>query len=333
MAAKKENGRDMIFNEENYLQKYSDVRSSVDKGEFKSGYDHYVMFGKKEGRTDSNEYSSRVKLIAEHLDLDNGVGLEIGPSHNPVFPKSSGINVEIIDHLDKNGLIEKYSTHQDVDTSKIEDVDYVWDGRPLAKVIGKLAYYDWIIASHVIEHTPCLIAFLQDCAELLKEGGVLSLVIPDKRYCFDHLNERTSIGDILDAHIMKRVRPTPGKIYEYLANSVKLNKKIAWSKQENYAKNGFELVHDVESARRLYFESIESDTYHDVHVWRFTPKSFEFIINELNGLGLVNLKIISIYDTVGCEFYASLAKRTDIISNDESNVRLNSLLNIKDEIP
>lgn len=36
--------------EENYLQKYSDVRRKVKKGEFKSGHDHYRLSGHKEGR-------------------------------------------------------------------------------------------------------------------------------------------------------------------------------------------------------------------------------------------------------------------------------------------
>ena len=52
----------------------------------------------------------------------NGIGLEIGPSHSPILPKAEGYNVETLDHLDRNGLKEKYALH-DVDVEKIEEVN------------------------------------------------------------------------------------------------------------------------------------------------------------------------------------------------------------------
>jgi hypothetical protein len=38
------------FDEESYIAKYGDVRRAVETGVFASGYDHYVAFGKSEGR-------------------------------------------------------------------------------------------------------------------------------------------------------------------------------------------------------------------------------------------------------------------------------------------
>jgi hypothetical protein len=38
------------FPEETYLARYPDVRDAVAKGHFKSGKDHYLAFGEKEGR-------------------------------------------------------------------------------------------------------------------------------------------------------------------------------------------------------------------------------------------------------------------------------------------
>jgi hypothetical protein len=54
---------------------------------------------------------SRENRILESIDK-NGLGLEIGPSHNPVAPKRSGYNVEIIDHLCKDDLVKKYSAFE-----------------------------------------------------------------------------------------------------------------------------------------------------------------------------------------------------------------------------
>ena len=42
----------------------------------------------------------RDKCALKYIDKE-GAGIEIGPSHNPIAPKSLGYNVEIIDHLDQ----------------------------------------------------------------------------------------------------------------------------------------------------------------------------------------------------------------------------------------
>ena len=114
----------------------------------------------------------------------SGKGLEIGPSHNPLMSKAAGFNVEVLDYLDASALRRKYA-NAGVDVSAVEEVDYVGDGRPMTEVIGDRQRYDWIVASHVIEHVPDFVAFLVDCEALLKPGGSLVLAVPDKRCCFE----------------------------------------------------------------------------------------------------------------------------------------------------
>ena len=104
---------------------------------------------------------NRKEKILKHIDT-SGKGLEIGPSHNPIAPKQEGFDVQSIDHLCKEDLIRKYED-ESVDTSQIEEVDYVWRGEPYDELTGKRDYYDWIVASHLVEHTPDLIGFLIDC--------------------------------------------------------------------------------------------------------------------------------------------------------------------------
>src|SRR5690606_33473322 len=125
----------------------------------------------------------RRAILLSMLDRD-GRGLEIGPSHNPVAPKREGFRVEVVDHADRATLVGKYRGHG-VDVDLIEDVDFVWSGESYAELTGKSSHYDWIIASHVIEHVPDLVGFVKACAEVLHDGGVLALAVPDKRFCFD----------------------------------------------------------------------------------------------------------------------------------------------------
>ncbi len=73
---------------------------------------------------------NRQSRILKHINAD-GPGIEIGPCHSPVATKRKGFNVEIIDHLDREGLIKKYSG-QRINTDNIEEVDHVWHGQTYA---------------------------------------------------------------------------------------------------------------------------------------------------------------------------------------------------------
>ena len=65
----------------------------------------------------------RIDKILRDIDR-GGQGIEIGASVSPVAPKRDGFNIEIIDHLDRDGLLNKYGADLE-DTSIIEEVDYV----------------------------------------------------------------------------------------------------------------------------------------------------------------------------------------------------------------
>ena len=76
--------------------------------------------------------------------------------------------MHVLDHCDKEALIEKYRPHR-IAVENIEEADLVWDGRPYTELIGRRDVYDWIIASHVLEYTTDLIGFPNDCDSLLKK--------------------------------------------------------------------------------------------------------------------------------------------------------------------
>jgi hypothetical protein len=192
------------FVEADYLDANPDVAAAVKAGQFQSGRDHYEIHGKKEGRMLNRLFgiSSREEKVFRNLN-NKGLGLEIGPSHNPMAPKKKGFNVHILDHASTSELRTKYQGHG-VNLDNIEEVDFVWHGEVFQELIGKTGCYDWIIASHVIEHTPNLISFLQQCEVLLKADGILSLVIPDKRYCFDYFSTTSTTGHVLDAVVVNK---------------------------------------------------------------------------------------------------------------------------------
>ncbi len=240
------------------------------------------------------------------LQVDpNAYGIEIGPSHNPIAPKKDGYKVHIIDHMSCEQLITKYTNHN-VNLNNIEEVDFVWNGESFSELTGKSKYYDWIIASHLIEHTPDLIAFINNCDTILKDNGVISLVIPDKRFCFDHFRPITGISRIIDSHFQKPIIHSPGTVAEYYLNVVAKSGGIAW---DAYTAGTYRFVHTLEDALRGVESVINDKAYLDVHAWCFTPHSFRLIIHDLFNLGFIPFQELSFSPTVGCEFFVTLSRK------------------------
>jgi predicted SAM-dependent methyltransferase len=298
-----------LFDESHYLFANPDVAAAVEKNVFRSGYEHYVKHGKNEGRM-PNRLSTPLRREDKvfHVLNRKGLGLEIGPSHNPIAAKKNGFNVHILDHASAAELREKYQGHN-INLENIEEVDFVWKGEPFEELIGKSGCYDWVIASHVLEHVPDVVSYLQQCEALLNEDGILSLVIPDKRFCFDYFSSSSSTGSVLEAYAEKRVKPSGGQIFDHFSNASTRNGKIAWGVDELGGAD--HILHSVAEAKAQWIKSAATSEYIDVHCWRFTPASFRLLIQDLRYLGLIDLKIKAEFDTVGCEFYVSLTKQQD----------------------
>lgn len=249
---------------------------------------------------------SRYELIQQYIDK-TGCGVEIGPSHNPIAPKSSGYRVEIIDHLDKEGLREKYTGHN-VNLDNIEDVDYVWHGEKYSQLVGSTNHYDWIIASHVIEHMPDIISFINDCDEILTDNGIIILAIPDACHCFDYMRQISSISRVIDAYLNGHTRHTVGTGVDHVLNVCTMDGSIAW----NSASDGeFKFMHSVEDARNLLDQDNDPSVYQDFHAWCFTPHSFRMLMEDLYHLGLIAVREVRFLPTGGFEFFMILGRKGD----------------------
>lgn len=233
-----------------------------------------------------------------------GKGLEVGPSHSPIAPKSDGYNVEIIDTKEKELLISDFEKIG-VDTSKIEEVDYIWNGETYADLTKKESYYDWIISSHSIEHTTDLVSFLCDCESILKDDGVLSLAIPDKRFCFDHFRPLTGLGKVIDSYREGKTRHSYGTHIEFCLNFCEDNGAGSWRGAD---KAELELVNDYTYAVSKAESAELSREYTDAHEWCFTCHSFRLMIHDLQQLGYIKFKEVSFIETGEFEFYIVLSK-------------------------
>lgn len=292
------------FDEQSYLDANPDVAAAVTAGAFESGEAHWVMHGQCEGRL-LGPPRSRTDIVRESLNTD-GRGIELGPLDQPIMAKREGFNVSIVDFMSTEDLRRHYGKDENrgVNIPLIETVDYVSGGESLVELIGEKEVFDWVVASHVIEHMPDVVTFLQDIEQLLVPGGRLGLIIPDKRCCFDFHGELSTTGNVLDAFTQKRTMPSPGQVFDYFARTASLEGAIAWIGKPTVVP---QLMYSLDFASSSFRRSLEGHSFDgEIHCWRFTPESFRLIISDLKAMGLVRLGVVAEHDTVGSEFFVTL---------------------------
>ncbi|HJP99966.1 MAG TPA: class I SAM-dependent methyltransferase [Jatrophihabitans sp.] len=249
----------------------------------------------------------RVEKALHALDL-SGRGLEIGPSYNPLVSKASGHRIETVDHADQAELIAKYRgmNLDQEQLARIEPVDHLWTGGSLLDVISDHGGYDYIIASHFIEHTVDLIRFLKDCQVLLRDGGLLSLVVPDKRFCFDRFQPLSTVGDVLDAANAGYTFHSPGPLVDHQAYACTSGGALIWSADYHAP---LQLQFDnLAGAAEALENGLAQKEYFDTHRWKFTPASFDLLIADLADLGQHDFGVLADFPTEGFEFFVTLVK-------------------------
>jgi SAM-dependent methyltransferase len=250
--------------------------------------------------------SERAERALAAINL-SGVGLEIGPSYDPLLPKASGARVEIVDHLPTGDLVKKYQKWglAPDKIAAIEEVDHIWSGGRLTDVLGRPGEYDFIIAAHLIEHVVDLIGFLQDCQELLGTNGRLALVVPDQRFCFDFFKSATSVGPVVDAHLKPTRFHSPGTLLEHGLYDCATDGHSAWARGQV---GPITFIHkNLDYARSALEKGVAQQEYVDAHHWKFTPASFSLLIQDLRDLGYHSFVEVASHPTVGFEFYATLS--------------------------
>lgn len=229
--------------------------------------------------------------------------LEIGPAHNAILPKREGFNTRSVDYLDRDGLIERYHEFEQYSPDDIEEVDYVMaPGAAMAEVIEDR--FDVVLASHVIEHTTSMIDFLAECTKLLAPGGVLALVVPDHRYCFDRFRERASLGRVIDAHLNPPAVHTMGTVIEDKLNSAKHGGATAWAPGH---RGDYRFNWDATYSRSAGEQALAAERYIDTHNWISTPNHLRLLLQDLYDLGFTTLRETYFHDTVRHEFFVNLS--------------------------
>ncbi len=252
---------------------------------------------------------SRRNEILKHADKD-ARGIELGPYFSPLASKHDGYNCLYLDVFDTQTIRRRAAADPFLSAeqaAQVESVDLVGDAvriDELCRDAGETEPFDYIISANNFEHLPNPIKFLQACGRVLKTGGFLSIVVPDKSGCLDFYRPRTSLTAWIEAFFEERERPTYAQIFEQVS-------MIARGAGEEASVASFSFV--AERNLRASFEDwarkrVENDeTYFDVHCSAFTPNSFRLLLTDAYFLGLSPFIVEEVIDDkVQGGFYAHL---------------------------
>ena len=259
--------------------------------------EHYKVFGKNEGRK-ANTIESRRDLV-KVIQESGCKTLEIGPFD---CPQVRGKNVKYLDVLSKEQLIIRCK--EIGRTNNIHNIPYIHytDG---LKTISEI--FKFVVSCHSIEHQLSFVDHLNEVYNVLEDGGYYVLIVPDKRYCFDHFISETDLSEILEDYYRKKTNHSVKSLIEHRCYTTHNDCKRHWlgdNGNMNVIQNKFSLKYTLEEYHS------KKNSYIDIHNYQFTPDSFKEIFTKLVFLELTKFTIEEIYPTLrnSNEFFVVLKK-------------------------
>lgn len=179
-----------------------------------------------------------------------GEGLEIGALNFPLQVPGAA-KVRYVDRLTVAELREQYP---ELNSVELVSPDILADGELLETVPD--SSQDFVIANHFVEHCQNPFLALSNMFRVLKEGGILYMAIPDKRYTFD---------------VDRPVTPVEHLVRDY-------EEGPAWSKRQHFEEwaRFVNKAADVSQISDRADELMEMDYSIHFHVWT-QREMFDFL--------------------------------------------------------
>ncbi len=138
------------------------------------------------------------KLFLEKAGLEIGGPSEVFARGGmfPIYPIVSRVdNCNYSDTVVWGGTLKKGYTFI-FDNQKMPGMQYIVEATNLRSI--QLENFDFALSSHALEHSANPLQALSELYRILKEEGVLVLVLPHKERTFDHRRQVTSIEHLIE---------------------------------------------------------------------------------------------------------------------------------------
>jgi hypothetical protein len=248
---------------------------------------------------------SRHKDLLTYWSPEVQKAIEIGALAAPLFPPTDH-RVRYVDHVTTDKLRIKYAGAGDRLINNIVDVSYVWESGSLKPRLQGWYPLDLVGASHVIEHVPNFVGWLNALSDVLSPQGHVSLAVPFKEQTFDCRRPVSTLGDVLEAWMTGATRPALRHVVDQRRYGVRVDGHNCWVGDPT--PDRFSAVLPKVEGLLDFLDQWAGGHYIDSHVWVFSPASFQEIVDELRELNLIDLDICKGPTLYGHEFVVHLRR-------------------------
>jgi SAM-dependent methyltransferase len=135
------------------------------------------------------------------LFFENKVGIEIGglsqifKNEIPIYPIIKNVDgCNFSSQTVWEGQVQEGNNYNFFDSKN--GYQYICEASNLNRIPSEK--YDFIISSHCLEHCANTLKTVKEWLRVVKKGGVILLVLPDKRHTFDRNRPVTKFSHLLD---------------------------------------------------------------------------------------------------------------------------------------
>jgi hypothetical protein len=222
-----------------------------------------------------------------------GTGLEIAPYFYPLLDKAKH-DVCYVDCIDNDTIARKSVENPGAVGREIPRIDWVWTpGKSLRSCIPAHIAFDYCVATHVIEHVPDMIGWLNQIFEVMRDGAVLALALPDRRYTMGYYRRETSLGDVIGNWMLAPSSPTAAQIVDFLSQSFHDTRRKLGDQMFDVSQPFAAAPRHYSDGQALDFAALShrAGVYLDVHCTVWTPTSFVEVMSRVIGMGLINAQL------------------------------------------
>ncbi len=226
--------------------------------------------------------------------------LEIGPLNRPLLKREDYENYFFADIRDTEEIKALYSGNKyledtgiEVDTESIVDIDFVIKGS-YEETFKNVEKFDYVIASHVLEHIPDLLNFFLEVKKILKKNGKLIIIYPDKRFCFDYFRSETKFADVYNVYI-NGTRYSASQVLDFYTNVLRENNPSKYWKVDEFI--DFNKKINPNKNLLIFKKVLAGKNEKDVHFWPFSDAGFIKFLYDCSLYGVFPISILSFIPT------------------------------------
>jgi predicted SAM-dependent methyltransferase len=209
----------------------------------------------------TNHYDSWLFSLSERLEKkDKLLGLELGALHRPA-PVPTFCHMKYLDGENVNTLRLMYP---ELDSFPLVEADILDRAETMSKVDDDA--FDFLVASHLLEHTQNVLLALQNQLRVVRKGGFIFLVVPNMCKTFDRSRLLTSVTHVLNEYRDSQL---------VVNNEFEHHREFALSSKGSILNQAQITAVQIEEAARKFM----AEGYH-IHYHTFTPSSFFSIMME-----------------------------------------------------